>query len=125
MRNILILLIGLLSFNIAQAQRPGGSIEERVAREKQAIKKKITDLSADQTMLLDGIYDEYGETLQETFEEVRATGNWKELRGKMTALKEEKDGLIKDVINDDQYEIYLSVVQRRSERKGNGPPPQK
>lgn len=124
MRTTLILFISLLSFNMALAQRPGGSIEERVAREKQVLMKKITDLSPDQSMLIDGIYDEYGTTLQETFNEVRASGNWKELRGKMTALKEEKDGLIKDVINDDQYEIYLSVVQSRSERKSNGAPPQ-
>ena len=124
MRTLIILLIGLLTFNAASAQRPGGSIEERVAREKQVLMKKVTDLSADQTMLLDGIYDEYGLSLQETFNEVRSTGNWKELRGKMTALGEEKDGLIKDVLNDEQFEIYLSIVQTRMEKKRSAPPPQ-
>ena len=124
MRTLIILLLGLLTFNTASAQRPGGSIEERVAREKQVLMKKVTDLSADQTMLLDGIYDEYGVSLQETFNEVRSTGNWKELRGKMTALREEKDGLIKDVLNDEQYKIYLSIVQTRTEKKRSAPPPQ-
>ena len=40
-------------------------------REKQAINDKITDLTEDQKLLVDGIYEEYAVTLKETFQELR------------------------------------------------------
>ncbi len=104
----------------------GGGPEEMVAREKQALFEKVTDLSEDQKMLLDGIYDEFTTTLKESFEEMRENNvEREERREKMESLRKEKDGLIADVLNEEQYEAYEKISSNRRGRKGNGDRPGK
>lgn len=104
------------------AQRPGGGPETMIAREKQAVLDKITDLSEDQKMLLDGIYDEFGVSLRELFENRTPGGSREGMREKFRALRTEKDDLIKDVLKEEQYTIYESIATQRRERRGNPPP---
>ena len=114
------------------AQPPGGrmSPEDRVKREKQNLYKNIDDLSEDQTMIIDDIYDEFAVTLDETFQEVRKSGNREEMRPKMEALMAEKDELLKDILNEDQWLIYVEMdeaqrkrmEENREQRTNNGTP---
>lgn len=98
--------------------RPGGfDPEEMIKREKESVFKKVENLTADQTELINGIYDEFGETLSETIQEARKNRNWREMRPKMQALREEKDLLMKDVLNEHQFEAYLSIVESQRERR--------
>lgn len=90
-----------------------------IKREKQAVYTKITDLSDDQKMLLDGIYEEFGTTLKETFEEIRSSGSREGMREKMMALRKEKDELVKDVLKEDQFKIYQEVSAPRRGRRQN------
>ncbi len=113
----------MLSFQ-SLAQPPGGGRragsgpEEMIAREKQALFTKVEDLSDDQKLLLEGIYNEFEVTLKETFEEMRQTPDREKRREKMQALSREKDDLIKDVLNDGQYKVYESIsASRRSRRE--------
>ena len=109
---------------------PGGGgfdPDEMVKREKQNVYKAITDLSDDQKLLLDGIYDEFSQSFKELREEMMKTRDFQAMRPKMEALRDEKDGLIKDVLNEDQYNLYLNVVaERRRQRgeRGPGNPPE-
>lgn len=119
----------LLSASALMAQPPGArmSPEEMALREKQNLYKKITDLTEEQKMLLDGIYDEMGQSMKERFEEARQTRDREKMRSSMMALQEEKDGLVGDVLNDEQMVIYNQLVQdnkaqmekRRQERQGS------
>lgn len=97
--------------------RPGGGPEMMIEREKQALYSKVDDLSEDQKVLLDGIYDEFGITLKETFQAARESGSREGVREKMQALRKEKDELIKDVLNEEQFQKYLSIAQERRERR--------
>lgn len=101
--------------------RPGGrgpgNPEEFIAREKQALYTKITDLSEDQKILIEGIYDEFAVTLKETFEEFRESGNREGRREKMQALRAEKDELMADVLNPEQFETYKTLTSRRRGRR--------
>lgn len=131
--SILIILLSIISFG-AIAQPPAGRLspEEMAQREKQNLYKKITDLSEDQTALVDGIYDEFAQSLDEARKEARENRDREAMRTKMTALREEKDGLMKDVLNDSQWAIYeemnaaqkKKMEERRQQRQngGNGEP---
>ena len=114
-----VLVISLTSVN-AQPGRggrpPGGGLEEMLSREKQALYEQVTDLSEDQKLLLDGIYEEFAVTLKETFEEMRQTNDREARREKMQALRKEKDGLIADVLNEEQYATYTRLASRRGRR---------
>ena len=99
---------------------PGGGPEEMVSREKQALYEQVTDLSDDQTALLDGIYEEFTATLKETFAESRGSGDREARREQMQGLRQEKDELIADVLNEEQYAIYEKLATRRN-RRGSRP----
>ena len=112
--------------------RPGGfDPDEMIKREKQNVFKAIADLSDDQKLLLDGIYDEFSQSFKEIRDEMRQTRNFQEMRPKMQALRTEKDGLIKDVLNEEQFAIYTDLMENRRRQMqemrqrqgGNGNPP--
>lgn len=93
---------------------PGGfDPAEMVKREKQNLYKSIEDLTDDQKLLLDGIYDEFALSINELRDEMRQTGNFREMRPKMQALRQEKDGLIRDVLNKEQYLVYEAMMENR------------
>lgn len=113
-------------FSSLMAQR-GGRFDpnELILREKQNLYREVASLSNDQIMLIDDIYDEYAQSLTELRDEVRKTRNWEEMRPKMQALRAEKDGLMIDVLNENQYAVYqqLSEVQRGNRRREFSPLP--
>lgn len=118
------LILGLISISMLNAQppggrgpRPGGGPEEMMKREKQAVFEKVEGLSDDQKLLIDGIYSEFTVTLRETFQAARESGDRESAREKMMALREEKDGLIADVLNEEQFETYKSISSRQRDRQ--------
>lgn len=122
-----VMALGCLTFSMAQpggGGRRGGNFDPREAilREKENVIAKIEDLSEDQLLLLDGLYEEFGTSLEELRDEARKSRNFREMRPKMQTLREEKDLLIKDVLDENQFEIYTSIVegQRARRREGRG-----
>lgn len=120
-------LLIILSLN-AICQPPGGRMtpEETVLREKQNMYKKITDLSEDQTVLIDGIYDEFAQSFDEIRKEARENRDREGMRTKMETLRSEKDELMKDVLSDSQWVIYEEMnaaqkkkMEERREQRGN------
>lgn len=110
-------LLFFISF-AAQGQIRYGSYDpaKMVTREKLSLLKKLDDLSPDQRQLLDGIYDEYGTTVKERMDEAYKKQNWESLRDDFVNLALEKDKLIFDLLNEEQYQIYdeLAEEQRMS-----------
>lgn len=115
-KTILILYLIASSF-IANAQRPGGGPEEALAREKQVVLEKVENLSADQKALITGIYDEFTTTLKETFEEARSSGNREGVREKIQELRAEKDLLMQDVLDEEQFAKYKELTARKQDRE--------
>ena len=117
-----------MSLSSAVAQRGGGfNRNDMVLREKQNLYKELASLSEDQVILIDGIYDEFSQSLGEVMEEVRKTRDWQNMRPKMEALRLERNELIFDVLNEVQYAVYLELSesqrsQRENRRQGNSPP---
>lgn len=102
---------------------PGGfDPDEMIKREKQNIFKALTDLTDDQKLLMDGIFDEFALSFKEIREEMMQTRDFQAMRPKMEALRKERDGLVRDVLNDDQYNTYLGVIEeRRKQQRANRP----
>jgi hypothetical protein len=99
---------------------PGGfDPDEMIKREKQNVLKAVTDLTDDQKLLLDGIYDEFSLSFKELREEMMQTRDFQAMRPKMEALRKEKDDLMRDVLNEDQFNIYLGIVEERRRQMGN------
>lgn len=121
MRNIVVILFVTISIDGYTQRpgggRPGGNREEMIKREKQVLYEKVKDLSNDQKLLVDGIYEEYAITLQEKMKELRQSNDREGRREKMQALRQEKDNLMADVLNEDQYTIYKSISAKRRERR--------
>lgn len=110
MKKSLLVLVLVLTAVAVLAQRGGFDRSEMVKREKENIYAKVEGLSADQKMLLEGIYEEYGVTLDETIEEIRKSGDFSQFRTKMPALQQEKSLLIRDVLTAEQYATYEKVI---------------
>ena len=114
-------VFSLLSTISVFAQPPGGpgrrggfNPEEMLAREKEFLFKKLDGLTDDQKMLLEGIYAEFGQSVKELRDEIRQSGgNRREMRPKMEKLRDEKDGLIKDVLNEEQFKVYADMQEKR------------
>jgi hypothetical protein len=137
----LMVFLSITTAMTAFAQRPGGGRgpggfdpDEMIKREKQNVYKAVEDLSADQKLLLDGIYDEFSLSFKELRDEMRQTRDFQAMRPKMEALRDEKDGLIKDVLSEDQFLIYQGLMdnrrkqmqenmQRRQDGQGRPPMP--
>lgn len=92
-----------------------------IKREQQNLYEKLTDLSDDQKLLLDGIYDEYAATFEEKMREAFQSRDREKMRETMQALVQEKDSLMADVLNKKQYEIYEEVsLTGRGRKEGPG-----
>ena len=128
MKNLSFLIIAPIFFaNTILAQ--GFDPAEMAAREKQNLYKLLTDLSEDQIMLIDGVYEEYTETFTELRDEIRRTRDWESFRPKIMALREEKDGLMSDILNEDQFKLYQEQMEttrqnrrKRMEQQNRRPP---
>lgn len=112
-KRILFFSIMLVFFDLTRTAAQRMSPEDMVAREKQNVYKELENLSADQKLLLDGIYDEFTQTFKEARDEIMKTRNWDKMREKMEELRIEKDGLIGDVLNDDQFLVYKKASAGR------------
>ncbi len=118
MKNVaFLLLIPVLCFNNVFAQ--GFDPAEMVAREKENLYKTITDLSDDQIMLIDGVYEEYLQTFTELRDEIRKTRDWQSFRPKIMALQEEKDQLMFDILNQDQFKLYTDQMETNRKNRQN------
>ncbi len=122
------LLIIIISNHSIFGQPPGGpggpggrgagfDPNEMIAREKQNVLDHVTNLSEDQVVLLNGIYEEFGKTIKETFEEMRGSGDREAMRSKMQGLRKEKDALIMDVLSEDQFAQYKTITAPRERKK--------
>ena len=97
--------------------RRGFDPDEMIKREKQNVYKVVKDLSDDQKMLLDGIYDEYSLSFKELREEAMQTRDFQTMRPKMQALQSEKHDLVKDVLNEEQFVLYQGLMEKQQRQR--------
>ena len=129
-RPLIFLTLALTSIQ-AYSQRMDPS--DMVNREKQYLYDHLPNVSTDQKELMEGIYAEFLQSITEYRDDVQSG---KMERGKMyenmAKLRDEKNLLMKDLLNDEQYSIYMSMVeknqkqieQRRQERQNVTTSPQ-
>lgn len=120
-----IVLTFFMAALVLQVAAQGGgqrqNIEQRVENEKKRVLDKVTDLSADQKVIFDQIYIEYGQALKSTLE--ASAGDRSAMREKMTVIRQEKEDALKDILSESQLALYQEVMlqqrQNRQNRRGN------
>jgi len=86
---------------------------ELASREKQMVLDSIPSLTDDQKQLLEFVYTQYGESLKSVREEMQANGGDREaMRGKMQAIRKEKNDGLKDIFNEEQMTTYKAMMEK-------------
>lgn len=103
----------------AQGGRPNPG--RRIMAEKDSVVTKITSLSDDQKLLVDAVYSDVQTSLEELMGTAREDREG--FRDKMQAILEQKNALLKEIFNEEQWGQYEKMQQearqRRQERRAN------
>lgn len=124
-KKTLLVVIGVLTAQMAIAQRGGGQggqrpdPEEMVKREKTLVLDSISTLSEDQKMLIDMVYEDYAVSLKSVFEGASG-GNREGMREKMQAVRATKDESLKGILSEEQNTKYKALTANRRGGRGQG-----
>lgn len=116
-KKALLLIIAILTAQLAMAQRPDPS--EMVKREKKLVLDSLTTLSEDQKMLVDMVYEDYAASMKSVFE-AASGGNREGMREKMQTVRATKDESLKGILSEDQMTKYKALTQNRRGGRGQG-----
>jgi len=111
----LLIMIHVLTISLTFSQ--GFDPKEMAAREKQNLYELLTDLSGDQISLIDGVYEEYAQSFEELRDQIRKSGNFEEFRPKIMALRQEKDEIMADILNEDQFQLYKNQMETNQQNR--------
>ena len=112
-------------FNVfAQGDGPGSGRSERgrqgpgrrLQMEKDSIISKINNLSADQQMLIEVIYGDLQTSVDTLVASARE--NPENFRSQMRVLNQEKNAQLKEILSEEQWTQYQTMVQEARERRG-------
>ena len=120
MKKILILL-GLIITSAplwAQGGRPNPG--RRVQMEKDSLLVKVTSLSDDQKFLIESVYTDFQASVKSLMEHGREDPE--AFRAALRSANEEKNGLLKEILNEAQWTEYEAMMkairERRRSRRG-------
>ncbi|MBN1924560.1 MAG: hypothetical protein JW798_01885 [Prolixibacteraceae bacterium] len=119
-KKVIITLIAGLMITLAGIAQPPGpgqfDPEEMVKRQTEQMVEDLS-LNDDQTKKVEAINRKYGEKTREMFQS--AQGNFEGMREKMETIREEKNGELKAVLTEDQYNKYIEIEKKRMEERRN------
>jgi hypothetical protein len=84
-------------------------------REKKLLYDSIQDLSEDQKLVIDEIYNQYGQDLQTSFDE--AEGNRESMRAALQAVRKNKQDQLKEILTEEQWLKAEALVRQVRERR--------
>jgi hypothetical protein len=91
-----------------EAQYNANQEKRERRQERKAFMEKM-NLNEDQKQEMKAIKESYGEK----FEKIRAEGRSPETRKKLEALREAQNKEVKSVLNEEQYELYMEMQEKR------------
>jgi len=107
---VVLTLMVLGSEAMAQRQRDPSKM---IAKEKEVVLEKVSDLDESQKTSLDEIYAD----LETSVKEVMESGNRSEMRSQMEEIHEKKDASIKALFTEAQFEQYQEIMDERHKNK--------
>ncbi|MEL6561105.1 MAG: hypothetical protein AAFQ94_23130 [Bacteroidota bacterium] len=122
MKNLLlvILLIGSTGFAYSQQGRRANP-SKRVQAEKDSVFSRIETLSEDQKLIIESLYADYESSVTKLMAGGR--DNPQEFRQNLQNISKEKNQMMKEVLDEDQWNIYNEMLEewreRRQQRRGN------
>jgi len=91
-----------------EAQYKANQEKRERRQERKAFMEKL-NLNEEQKQEMKAIKESYGEK----FENIRAEGRSPEMRQKLEALREAQNKEVKSVLNEEQYELYMEMQEKR------------
>lgn len=113
---LLILLIETTSFVYAQQGRqfnPG----QRAQMEKDTVFARITNLNEDQKLIIESLYADYESSITKLVAGGRE--NPQEFRQNLQNINKEKNQMMKEVLDEDQWKIFNKMLEEERERRQN------
>jgi len=110
-----ILIIGLCSSSLLVLSQRQFDPKKRIEREKEQVQANITDLTEDQKIVLNQIYEDYSKE----FIDIRSksNGDFQIMRSNIQVIREKKDSMVKDLLTATQYSTYDSLMKVRQKRR--------
>lgn len=118
---LLFTVITLLSYT-GNAQRPGWDPATMAEREKKVMLDSIQDLTDDQELVINEIYEQYKNDLEKAFAD--HGGNRDEMRSSMQAIRKNHQNMIKEILTTEQWETWEGLVKQMRQRRRAGRPQQ-
>ncbi|MGB3463940.1 MAG: hypothetical protein WBA74_01665 [Cyclobacteriaceae bacterium] len=115
MKNILIILIAMMAVHTLSAQPGRRDPSSRVQMEKDTVLSRIPNLSEDQQMIVVSLYTDYEASLKEIMSGDRS--DREAFRAKMLAATQEKNTMMKEVLDDTQYEVFEAYLKEEREKR--------
>ncbi|MEN8251256.1 MAG: hypothetical protein ABFS32_20155 [Bacteroidota bacterium] len=124
MHKLYLIIIILFSSGISHAQNPQGRQGRQgnmrdpaqIANlEKQMILDSITTLNEDQKLIINHIYNDFGEAIKKARTGMEP-GNPEGMRDKMMKVREQKDDALKAILTEEQYKKYERIMRARMQQ---------
>ncbi len=110
------MISGLILTSIAGfGQRGERNPAEMAAREKTMLLDSINDLTADQKIVINEIYDQYAKDLEKTFAE--NSGNREEMRASMQSLRKNHHVMLQEILTEEQWAKWQQITRNARERR--------
>ena len=89
-------------------------------REKKVLLDSINDLSEDQQLVINEIYDQYSKDLEKTF--TAFSGNREEMRASMQKVRQNHQEMLKEILTDEQWAKWEKIIKdTRDSRRARRP----
>lgn len=127
MKNLLLLLLLIGTTGLAYSQQGRrANPAKRIQVEKDSVFAKIEMLSDDQKLIIESLYADYESSITKLMAGGR--DNPQEFRQKLQNITQEKNQMMKEVLDEDQWKSYSELLdewrkrrqQRRGDRNGRG-----
>ncbi len=114
----------LISIN-ALAQRPQNtrplpqrSAAERVEMEKKSIRENVSNLTDDQVLMIDQVFEDYAKSLSAA--RADSNGNMQQMREKFKKARDSKEASMKEILDEKQQAEYNAYMEKRQQNRRQG-----
>lgn len=108
------MILGAFSFASAQSQGRM-NLTKRVQIEKDSVLVKISNLSADQKLIIESLYADYEASLKKLAQVGR--DDPQAFRQNMQKANQEKNQMMKEVLDEEQWAIFDEMLQVEREKR--------
>ncbi|MDN5213788.1 hypothetical protein QQ020_17070 [Fulvivirgaceae bacterium BMA12] len=110
-------IIGCLMFSMSLVAQPRMDPDAMVKKENELVFTNIEGLTEKQKEKVTKVNEDFAASVKDLI--ANRTGDREEMRGKMVALREEKEKAMQSIFTEEQFKKYQTLMEeQRQERRG-------